>query len=277
MDLFDNKQEIEKLKQQRKSAEKALENPTVADAFSMDFSRRFCWSNNALEGNTLSLDETIELIDYDEVKSGHKYKEYQDAKNAYFAISNMLIPFRKTTIDEKWIQKANGYIMGGSGKYRIEDVYVGSIAEAVYYPPTPEKIGELMGQFAEKVNIKEQSVEDLFTEIARQHMVFERIHPFKDGNGRTGRMIINQQLINNGLPPISITPTGKYRQAFRRYDRHGDLSQMTHILIKSELESFERIYDLNAGYLLDREGRNVEVRAGTTRTWKINRNSEYDI
>lgn len=277
MDLFDNKKEMEKIEQQKKTAVKAMSNPAVAEAFSKDFSRRFCWSNNAIEGNTLTLDETISLIDYDEVRSGHKYTEYQEAKNVYSAITKMLLPFRKTHIDEQWIQRANGYIMGDSGQYRNEDVYVGSIAEAVYYPPAPEKVTELMGKFVENVNIKEQSVEDLFTEVARQHMVFERIHPFKDGNGRTGRMIINQQLINNGLPPISITPTGKYRQAFRRYDRNGDLSQMTRILIKSELESFERIYDLNAGYLLDRDGRNVEVRASTNRTRKINRNSEYDI
>ena len=83
--------------------------------------------------------------------------------------------------------------------------------------------------------------------------MFERIHPFQDGNGRTGRILINQQLINNGLPPISIKPTGKYRQAFRRYNNSGDLSQMVYILAKSELESFDRILQQESRYLLNRE------------------------
>ena len=52
----------------------------IMDPFIKDFSYRFCWSSNALEGNTLSLDETISLIDYDEVRSGHTYTEYQEAK-----------------------------------------------------------------------------------------------------------------------------------------------------------------------------------------------------
>ena len=61
--------------------------------------------------------------------------------------------------------------------------------------------------------------------------------------------------------PISIKPTGKYRQAFRRYNNSGDLSQMVYILAKSELESFDRILQQESRYLLNRDGRNVEVKS----------------
>ena len=67
-------------------------------------------------------EETIAVIDYDEVRSNHTYSEYTDAKNAYHAIQNMLIPFAKTVIDEAWIKKANGYIRHMQGEYRETSV-----------------------------------------------------------------------------------------------------------------------------------------------------------
>ena len=65
-------------------------------------------------------------------------------------------------------------------------------------------------------------------------MDFERIHPFADGNGRTGRMVLNQQLINEKLLPIIIESKGNYCQAFRRYDRSGDISQMMFLYFSNE-------------------------------------------
>lgn len=72
----------------------------------------------------------------------------------------------------------------------------------------------------------------------------ERIHPFQDGNGRVGRIILNQQLINYGLLPLVIEPKGKYRQAFRQFDKNKDISLMVYTLCKEELESIGRMREL---------------------------------
>ena len=115
--------------------------------------------------------------------------------------------------------------------------------EAVYYLPSHEEVPELMRQFVDIMR-REQEVsgfEQVIEQIAKQHVEFERIHPFADGNGRVGRMIINQQLINNDFLPIAIDPTGKYRQAFQRYERNGDISIMVHLLCKGELEAVQRV------------------------------------
>ena len=119
----------------------------------------------------------------------------------------MLLPFAKTVIDEEWIQKANGYIRHMQGEYRDNTVYIGNLAEAVYYPPDPQDIPELMKSWIRETNIEAVTVKEVFEKIAANHVRFERIHPFSDVNGRTGRMIIKQQLINNGLLPISIQST----------------------------------------------------------------------
>lgn len=65
-----------------------------------------------------------------------------------------------------------------------------------------------------------------------------------DGNGRVGRMLLNQQLINQGLMPLVIEPKGKYSQAFRQYDKNGDISLMVYILCKAELDSIQKIQQL---------------------------------
>lgn len=77
--------------------------------------------------------------------------------------------------------------------------------------------------------------------IAKKHIEFERIHPFTDGNGRTGRIILNQSLINEGLLPIVIEPKSKYRSAFKEYNNNQDTSLMENIIYKGQFESIEKI------------------------------------
>ena len=236
-----------------------MENPLISQPFIEDFAKRFSWSTNAIEGNTLSLEETIAVIDYDEVRSNHTYSEYTDAKNAYYAVKEMLLPFAETVIDEEWIKKVNGYIRHMQGDYRDTAVYIGNLSEAVYYPPDPQDVPRLMKNWLGEANTEAVTVKEIFEKIASDHVRFERIHPFSDGNGRTGRMIINQQLINNGLLPISIQPTGKYREAFRRYDKGEDLSEMVYVLLKSELEAFDRVRSLAMKLSEDREKQKKEI------------------
>ena len=260
MPLFDNESRILQIETEKTEIFRHMENPLICQPFTEDFARRFSWSTNAIEGNTLSLEETIAVIDYDEVRSNHTYSEYTDAKNAYHAIQNMLIPFAKTVIDEAWIKKANGYIRHMQGEYRETSVYIGNLSEAVYYPPDPPDVPALMKNWIREADIEAETVKETFEKIAASHVRFERIHPFSDGNGRTGRMIVNQQLINSGFLPVSIPPAGKYREAFRRYDKRDDLSEMVYVLLKSELDSFERVRSLALKLSEDREKQKTEMK-----------------
>ena len=121
MPLFDNESRILQIETEKTEIFRHMENPLIRQPFTEDFARRFSWSTNAIEGNTLSLEETIAVIDYDEVRSNHTYSEYTDAKNAYHAIQNMLIPFAKTVIDEAWIKRLYpayaGRVQGNLGVY----------------------------------------------------------------------------------------------------------------------------------------------------------------
>jgi Fic family protein len=149
-------------------------------------------------------------------------------------------------ITEEWIKKTNGIICGTSGEYRSEDVYIGSAAEAVFFPPRHADVPKRMQDFVIKINgLRFDSFSDAVTGIAENHIKFERIHPFADGNGRTGRIIMNQMLMNNGILPAAISHTSKYRQAFRAYDRNQDVSMLVYLLcdaLKDSARSLTECY-----------------------------------
>ena len=77
-------------------------------------------------------------------------------------------------------------------------------------------------------SIKQVTVKD----IIEFHARFEKIHPFQDGNGRTGRLILNLDLIRNGYPPINVkfTDRKRYYDAFDAYYRDGNSSAMSNLI-----------------------------------------------
>ena len=107
-----------------------------------------------------------------------------------------------------------------------------------HIPPAPEKIPNLMNYFVYNYNNDET---DIFTKIARYHIEFEKIHPFEDGNGRTGRLLINYELIKNDIPPVVITKEDrvKYFEFIRNNDSSG-LAEWFKELSNNEKERIEK-------------------------------------
>ncbi|MCC8067725.1 MAG: Fic family protein [Clostridiales bacterium] len=250
MGLIDNSDILKQIKELLPIISDCQKDELIIEPFTKDFSLRFCWSSNALEGNTLTLEETVSVLEYDEVQSGHTYSEYREAKSLYASVQKQLLPLMPREISEKWIRSANGLIMEANGEYRRKKVYIGTLVEAVHYPPDPERVPELMRQYVEKWDHayeygepveKAAITETIFEMLAKEHIEFESIHPFLDGNGRTGRMILNQRMINQHLLPIAIEPSGEYRRAFRRYEKSGDISLMVHVICKAEFGALKRM------------------------------------
>ena len=107
-----------------------------------------------------------------------------------------------------------------------------------HIPPEPEKVPNLMMYYIYNYNHDEQ---DIFTKIAKYHIEFERIHPFEDGNGRTGRLLINYELLKNDLPPIVIVKEDRvmYFEFLRNNDSNG-LAKWLKELSTREEERLER-------------------------------------
>ena len=119
-----------------------------------------------------------------------------------------------------------------AGIYRRIPVW---ISGSEYTPPqpylVPKRVEEMLFNYA-------QTNGDTFERIEKLHLEFESVHPFVDGNGRTGRLIVNFELMKNGYLPVDIkfTDREKYYKAFSVYNRTGSVSMMKDMIVDYELQ-----------------------------------------
>lgn len=115
------------------------------------------------------------------------------------------------------------------------------IVGAKIEPPQPYIIGIKMEELMLNYNNVNNKLHDI-ERIARFHLDFEGIHPFIDGNGRTGRLVLNLELMKNGYPPISIKFTDRknYYECFHEYTEKTDPSKMILMVSKYIEEELDR-------------------------------------
>ena len=81
--------------------------------------------------------------------------------------------------------------------------------------------------------------QDIFTKIAKYHIEFEKIHPFEDGNGRTGRLLLNYELLKNNIPPIVINKEDRVK--YFEFLRNNDIIGLSKWLKDLSVQEKERI------------------------------------
>ena len=92
--------------------------------------------------------------------------------------------------------------------------------------------------------IPEEDIARIIRRIAELHLQFEMIHPFQDGNGRTGRFVMDQMLLNEGWMPAIILNQSKYRQEFRIYERNCDTALMEYCIAAGVARTCEILEDI---------------------------------
>lgn len=185
-----------------------------------DIITRSTYHSNAIEGSTLTYAETYAILYNDNSFKieGKEPRELYEAINHKSALEIVFENLKDNSeLDERFIKNINQTInknIKETTGYRSVQVF---IRGSEHIPPEPEKIPNLMTYFVYNYNHDEQ---DIFNKIARYHIEFEKIHPFEDGNGRTGRLLLNYELIKNNLPPIVITKEDrvKYFEFIRNDD-----------------------------------------------------------
>lgn len=193
-----------------------------------EFLVEFTYNSNAIEGNTLTLQETAMVlegmtIDRKPLKDHLEVIGHRDAFEYMLRLVQEKVPFSERVINEihslVLIDKPED-----RGVYRRIPV---RIMGAKHEPPQPYLIPvqmeELMARHEETA-----STMHLIERVALFHLLFEGIHPFIDGNGRTGRLLLNFELSSAGFPVINIkfADRRKYYDCFSSYYETNSHEQM---------------------------------------------------
>ena len=200
------------------------------------------YNSNAIENSTLTLEETEKILLEQTLSRNVSLREVFEAKNLARVIEYTRKKVKESELGKDLIVLFHQMLIGGiddaiSGRFRGKGEYV---RVGAYIAPAPEHVERML-----ETALLEYS-SDLGTyfldRIARFHLDFETIHPFCDGNGRIGRVIINFQLLQHGLPRIIIRNKEKdvYYRAFSDYREKKTTKTMGGILSLALVESLHK-------------------------------------
>src|SRR3989344_8988027 len=177
------------------------------------------YNSNAIENSTLTLRETEKILLEQELSRDVSLREVFEAKNLARVIAYKRDAAQENTLTQELILLLHQMLIGGiddsiAGRFRKPGEFV---RVGTHIAPAPENIESMLK--AALLAFGSDWETYFLDKIARFHLDFETIHPFCDGNGRIGRVIINFQLLHCGFPRIIIRNKEKdiYYQAFQDY------------------------------------------------------------
>lgn len=211
-----------------------------------EFMIEFTYNSNAIEGNTLTLQETAMVLEGITINQ-KPLKEHLEAvghRDAFLFVEQLVKDNAK--FSERVIKQIHSLVLmdrpEDKGIYRRIPV---KIMGAAHEPPQPYLIEPQMEKLI-RDSSKNKKVMHVIERVALFHLKFEGIHPFIDGNGRTGRLILNLEFMQNGYPPIDVkfTDRRKYYATFDSYFRDNDAGPMIKLIadyVEERLDKYLRI------------------------------------
>lgn len=199
------------------------------------------YNSNAIENSTLTLKETEKILLEMELSRDVSLREVFEAKNLA-----RVIGYKRDKHPEKLTKELilllHKMLIGGiddniAGRFRKEGEYV---RVGTHIAPAPENIERMIDSILAEYAGDVSSY--FIDKIAKFHLDFESIHPFCDGNGRIGRVLINLQLLQFGFPRIIIRDKEKdvYYKAFSDYRENKNTKTIEKIMALALMESLHK-------------------------------------
>ena len=212
-----------------------LDNPDIHDEFVLVLT----YNTNQIEGNTLTQEETAVVLFQNGTVPRRTLAEQLEAKNHQAALGYLFRHLAESRIiDEECILKLHAILMNGlrddAGMYRRHGVRIvgADIATANHL-----KIPELTRSLVTDIN---RTHADVISHATAIHSRFEQIHPFSDGNGRVGRLLIHAMLLGRNMPPAVIRRQKKrsYYSTLNKAQRSGDHEGLEDFLCDATLDGW---------------------------------------
>ena len=221
-------------------------------------------TSSKIEGTRTEIDEV--LVAKDQIDP-EKRDDWQEVRNYIEAMNTAIKKLDSLPISNRLIRNIHGILLDSvrgetklPGEFRRSQNWIGgaSLATAYFIPPHHEEVNELMSDLEKFLHNDEIFVPNLI-KIAIAHYQFETIHPFLDGNGRIGRLLITLYLVSNGLlkkPSLYLSDfiernKSAYYEALTRVRTDNDLVHWIKFFLEavistanSGVETFKKILDL---------------------------------
>ena len=220
--------------------------PESVRRLSEDFMIDYTYNSNAIEGSTLTLEETALVLKEGVTIGGKPLQHHLEAvghRDAYYYVEDLVK--NKTPMSERIIKEIHSLVLidrqMDKGVYRSVPVRVGS-----FYPCQPFDVPLQMERLMIEYSADMQNMH-VIERAAVFHLLFETIHPFIDGNGRAGRLLLNLELMKEGYPPVNVkfSDRAKYYDCFSHYrDTDSDPSKMTALIEGYVLYELKRYIEI---------------------------------
>lgn len=201
------------------------------------------YNSNAIENSTLTLKETEKILLDMEVSREVSVREVFEAKNLARVILYIKNKSKESEMNKEGISLLHKMLIGGikddiAGRFRKPGEYV---RVGTHIAPAPELVEKLMDslllEYTSNVSLY------FLDKISKFHLDFETIHPFCDGNGRIGRVLVCYQLLRQGFPMIIVRDKEKkdYYKAFTDYrDNKKNTKTMEKVISLALMESLNK-------------------------------------
>ena len=201
--------------------------------------RLLAYNSNKIEGSTLTEEQTASLFDTGILPKTDDYYRAKDVEemNGHFLMFNKMLDTLDAALDQQIIKsfhfelksgvfedRANGYAIGD---YKKRPNMIG-IHQTTLPSQVPEAMTELLNWYhAQDVSLKT---------LAEFHARYEIIHPFQDGTGRTGRIILFRECLRHDISPFIIEDTNRpeYLEALKAYRQNGTVTALTTLFQKEQ-------------------------------------------
>ena len=200
------------------------------------------YNSNAIENSTLTLKETEKIILDMEVSRDVSVREVFEAKNLARVVGYIRNKSQESEINKETILLLHQMLINGindqiAGRFRAKGEYV---RVGTHIAPSPEHVERMIDVALLEYTSDFNSY--FLDKIGKFHLDFETIHPFNDGNGRIGRVIVNYQLQRIGFPGVIIRDRDKkdYYKAFGDYRDSKNTKTMEKILVLGLVESLHK-------------------------------------